>query len=90
MGLGVGIKVQGLLFFGFLLAEFISPQKVYTFGFIVGHIIPKSAKCIHSATKTKVPCSLRVAGFFGFRVCGWPDSGVLNHSHGQETSELCV
>ena len=28
-------------------------QKVYTFSFIVGSIIPKSVKCIHSATKTK-------------------------------------
>ena len=27
------------------------PQKVYTFSFIVGNIIPKSVKCIHSATK---------------------------------------
>ena len=34
-----------------LVAEFISPQKVYTFPFIVGSIIPKSVKCIHSATK---------------------------------------
>ena len=24
---------------------------MYTFSFIVGHIIPKSVKCIHSATK---------------------------------------
>ena len=34
-----------------LVAEFISPPKVYTFSFIVGNIIPKSVKCIHSATK---------------------------------------
>ena len=34
-----------------LVAEFISPQKVYTFSFILGTIIPKSVKCIHSATK---------------------------------------
>ena len=27
------------------------PQKVYTFAFIVGNIIPKYVKCIHSATK---------------------------------------
>ena len=27
------------------------PQQVYTFRFIVGNIIPKSVKCIHSATK---------------------------------------
>ena len=36
----------------FLVAEFISPKKVYTFSFIVGGIILKSVKCIHSATKT--------------------------------------
>ena len=35
----------------FLVAEFRSPPKVYTFSFIVGNIIPKSVKCIHSATK---------------------------------------
>ena len=33
-----------------LVAEFIGP-KVYTFSFIVGNIVPKSVKCIHSATK---------------------------------------
>ena len=27
------------------------PQKVYSFSFIVGNIIPKSVRCIHSATK---------------------------------------
>ena len=27
------------------------PQKVYTFSFIVGNIVPESVKCIHSATK---------------------------------------
>ena len=27
------------------------PEKTYTFRFIVGKIIPKSVKCIHSATK---------------------------------------
>ena len=31
-------------------AEFISPPKVYTFSFILGNIIPKSVKCVHSAT----------------------------------------
>ena len=35
----------------YLVAEFISPPKVYAFSFIVGNIIPKSVKCIHSATK---------------------------------------
>ena len=33
-----------------IVAEFISPKK-YTFRFIVGNIIPKSVKCIRSATK---------------------------------------
>ena len=36
-----------------LVAEFISPKKC-TFGLIVGDIIPKSVKCIHSATRMKV------------------------------------
>ena len=35
----------------FLVAEFISPKKCTLFRFIVGSIIPKSVKCIHSATK---------------------------------------
>ena len=36
-----------------LVAEFISPPpKVPTFSFIVVNIIPKSVKCIHSATKS--------------------------------------
>ena len=34
-----------------LVAEFTRPKKVYTFRFIAGNIIPKSVKCIHSATK---------------------------------------
>ena len=37
-----------------LVAEFISPQKVYTFSSIVANIIPKSEKCIRSATKRYV------------------------------------
>ena len=41
-----------------LVAEFISPPKIYTFSFIVGNIIPKSAKCIHSATKFRVSGAL--------------------------------
>ena len=43
--------LQGSGLWRFLAAEFISPQKVYTFSFILGFIIPKSAECIHSATK---------------------------------------
>ena len=44
---------QGFLgmYFKDLVAEFIGPKKVYTFSFIVGNIIPKSVKCIHSVTK---------------------------------------
>ena len=34
-----------------LVAEFTKPPKVCTFSFIVGNIIPKSVKCLHSATK---------------------------------------
>ena len=41
----------------YLVAEFISPPKVYTFSFIVGNIIPKSVKCIHSATTNPDPLS---------------------------------
>ena len=37
-----------------LVAEFISPPKVYTFSFVVGDIIPKGVKCIHSATKNSL------------------------------------
>ena len=35
-----------------LVVEFISPPKVHTFIFLVGNIIPKSVKCVHSATKS--------------------------------------
>ena len=31
--------------FLYLVAEFISPPKVYTFSFIVGNIFPQSVKC---------------------------------------------
>ena len=37
-----------------LVAGFISPQNVYTFSFIAGNIIPKSVKCIHSATTQNI------------------------------------
>ena len=43
--------MKGSIRVRYLVAELISPQKVYTFGFIVGTAIPKSVKCIHSATK---------------------------------------
>ena len=36
---------------GFLVADFISPKRVYTFSSIGGYSIPKSLKCAHSATK---------------------------------------
>ena len=42
----------------FLIAEFISPKKCMLLVLIVGDIIPKSVKCIHSATK-----SLEFGGF---------------------------
>ena len=38
-----------------------------TFSFIVGNSIPKSVKCIHSATKPKPPVSKGLGGP-GFRV----------------------
>ena len=48
---------------------------MYTFSFIVGNIIPKSAKCIHSATK--VFYSLRSKGVrfveLGVQVPGFPE-----------------
>ena len=38
------------------------PPKVYTFRFILGNIIPKSVKCIHSPTKDcNTPRGLKVA-----------------------------
>ena len=46
-----------------MVAEFIGPPKVYTFSFIVGNIIARSVKCIHSATKSKE----RGEGFAGYR-----------------------
>ena len=55
-----------------LVAQFISPKKC-TLLVIVGIIIPKSVKCIHSATKFKVYGRFRVLGlvfFLGFRVSG--------------------
>ena len=35
----------------FLVAEFISPQKCTLSVLLAGNIVPKSVKCIHSATK---------------------------------------
>ena len=60
---------------GSLVAEFISPPKVYTFSFIVGNIIPKSVKCIHSATKVLRALGFKVCG--SFRKLGVPYFGVL-------------
>ena len=51
----------------FLVAEFTSPPKVFTFSFIVGNIIPKSVKCFHSATE--LCCKPQIA-----KVCGWGDA----------------
>ena len=45
-----------------LVAEFHKPQKVYTFPFIVGSIIPKSVKCIHSATKLTLNLICQASG----------------------------
>ena len=39
---------------------------MYTFRFIVGNIIPKSVKCIHSATKDLRGLGFRGFGFGGF------------------------
>ena len=42
--------------FDYILSRRVhKPQKVYTFSSIVGNIIPKSVKCIHSATKYNYP-----------------------------------
>ena len=59
-----------------LVAEFISPPKVYTFGFIAGITIPKSVECIHSATK--VFLSSRILGFYQpiHRASVSPDTGL--------------
>ena len=42
-------SVRALFLSIFLVAEFISPQKVYTFGSTEEYSIPKSVKCTHSA-----------------------------------------
>ena len=39
--------IEGVIY---LVAEFISHQKVYTFSSIGDYSIPKSVKCTHSAT----------------------------------------
>ena len=58
----------------YLVAEFISPRKVYTFSFIVGNIIPKSEKCIHSATKFR--SMYKLLGQTGrHRACGVRSAG---------------
>ena len=44
-------KLEGLRAYKGLVAEFISPTKCTLSVFIVGNIIPRSVKCIHSATK---------------------------------------
>ena len=48
------VEALGVSLWFSLVSEFISPPKVYTFSFIVGDLIPKSLKCIHSATKSGV------------------------------------
>ena len=50
LGFRVHLTPQTTLY---LVAEFASPQKVYTFSFRVVHI--ESLKCIHSATKFGIP-----------------------------------
>ena len=60
------LKVKALTLPSGLSCCVHKPQKVYTFSFIVDNIIPKSIKCIHSATK-----GLRIFGFGsrrGFRL----------------------
>ena len=44
-------RAEALIRMQVLVAEFISPPNVCTFSFIVGNIVPKSVKCIHSATE---------------------------------------
>ena len=46
---------------GNLVAGVHEPQKVYTFSFKVASIIPKSVKCIHSATKVTICSEPRTA-----------------------------
>ena len=58
-----------------LVAEFIGPQKVYTFSFIVGNIIPKSVKCIHSATKVGFGVFLLLQGWRRVRMF-WGSSAL--------------
>ena len=58
---------------------------MYTFSFIVGNIggniIPKSVKCIHSATKVPRSASSRVCGL-GFRIGFGASQGVCKDSVG--------
>ena len=62
--LGFRVCLGGLLF---LVAEFISPKKCTLLVIIVGNITPKSAKCIHSATKF-----LKSANLLRSKVCQPP------------------
>ena len=47
-----GCKGLGYMICGYFLSCCVhKPPKVYTDSFIVGNMIPKSGKCIHSATE---------------------------------------
>ena len=45
------VSIKGSTQASILSCRVSKPPKVYTFSFIVGNVIPKSVKCIHSATK---------------------------------------
>ena len=79
---GVEHHVKGVLSSGqgpqvglCFVAEFRSPKKVYTFGFIGDYSIPKSIKCTHSATEC-----MSSGARNGEKGVGAPNS----HSHRQD------
>ena len=83
---GLRGRKEGLTRFG-LVAEFISPTKVYTFGFIMGNITQKSVKCIHSATKLVFRSfSFGCFGFYALVGCGLRESSGVRNQQLEKTT----
>ena len=61
------IYIYIYIYIYFLVAEFISPQKVCTFSSIGDYRIPKSVKCAHSAPK----------GTGGLLLLTWPPTSLV-------------
>ena len=75
-------------FTGLLSCWVHKPQKVYTFSFIEGNIIPRSVKCIHSATKACwlclccwTPFSKLQGGVQGLRVSHFWGTTIMPHAY---------